>query len=372
MKKTMLWSALFALVCSQGQAEDTQQIPSPQATQLIQAQNTGNNLFLADNKAQQAQTTQTRQDSNLENQNLSGTRQAVGTLDSNTSTPFVDNEQPNGVKNSTTQQISPSEQQPTTHPVEQSPTQQQNNNTTNQPNPLQSSQSNPQSSSNQQQPPVINCEYKMPLDNKIIDQSWVLTWSEKAILQSFDFNPASVDSQVQRLQPCFTEQGWTGFQTALQKSGNIEAIKSQHLTVSSQIDGQGQITVLKENQWKVNFPLQVVYQNDKEKVTQLLSVDLTVGRKINGDLGIVQIIASPRGRVDVKKIPTNQSGFLNASTPVNNNAAPNFNTNQPLPSSNTTEQPPQQNTNSNNGNTQEQNTPSTQSNSNQSTTSTGN
>ena len=41
------------------------------------------------------------------------------------------------------------------------------------------------------------------------------------------------------------------------------------------------------------MPLQVVYQNDKEKVSQSLTIDLTVNRKINGDLGITQIIATP-------------------------------------------------------------------------------
>ncbi len=41
-------------------------------------------------------------------------------------------------------------------------------------------------------------------------------------------------------------------------------------------------------------PLQVVYQNDKEKLTQLLTVDVLIGRKISGDLGIMQMIAAPR------------------------------------------------------------------------------
>ena len=40
--------------------------------------------------------------------------------------------------------------------------------------------------------------------------------------------------------------------------------------------------------------LQVAYQNDKEKLTQLLTVDLLIGRKVNGDLGIMQMIATPR------------------------------------------------------------------------------
>lgn len=143
-------------------------------------------------------------------------------------------------------------------------------------------------------PAVINCDYKIDANTKNIDKTLVQSWSEKAVLQSFTFSPTTIDDQMKKLQSCFTDQGWTGFSTALQKSGNIEAIKAQKLTVSSQLDGDVQMGESKENQWKFTLPVQVVYQNDKEKVTQLLDINLTVGRKLNGDLGVTQMIAIPR------------------------------------------------------------------------------
>jgi hypothetical protein len=180
---------------------------------------------------------------------------------------------------------------------------------------------------------VINCEYRIPAETKTIDQSLVITWSEKALTQAFDFDPNNLDTQLQKLQACFTEQGWTGFNTALQKSGNLEAIKSQKLTVSSHVDGQVIVTEAKDNQWKINLPLQVVYQNDKEKVTQLLSVDLTVGRKINGDLGITQMIAAPRGTVTQEKSANTATSPMNPST----NSTPNqTTTTTPTPAPTTT------------------------------------
>lgn len=148
---------------------------------------------------------------------------------------------------------------------------------------------------------VIDCNYKIPAQVKTVEQSVVLAWSQKAVIQAFSFAPNTLDAQMQQLQACFTEQGWTGFSSALKKSGNVEAIKSQSLTVSSHVDGQGFITDAKDNQWKVTLPLVVVYQNEKEKVSQLLSVDLTVNRKPTGDLGITQMIATPRGTVTTKK-----------------------------------------------------------------------
>lgn len=142
--------------------------------------------------------------------------------------------------------------------------------------------------------PVINCKYRIPADTSTIQQSLISTWAGKAAVQSFEFNPATIDEELIDLKSCYTDQGWQGFNDALKKSGNIEAIKAQHLTVSSQVDGEVKVTVVKDNQWKVNVPVQVVYQNDKEKLTQLLTIDLLIGRKISGDLGIMQMIAAPR------------------------------------------------------------------------------
>ncbi|MGQ3891366.1 DotI/IcmL family type IV secretion protein [Legionella sp. CNM-4043-24] len=144
----------------------------------------------------------------------------------------------------------------------------------------------------------INCLYKMPPKTAHVDPDLVQKWSEKAAQQSFDFDPAKMTEQLSALKACYTEQGWQSFYDALQKSGNIKAIQSQHLMVSSLVDGQIKVTEAKDNQWKVSMPLQVVYQNENEKLTQNLTVDLLVGRKPTGDLGIMQIIASPRQEIE--------------------------------------------------------------------------
>lgn len=160
----------------------------------------------------------------------------------------------------------------------------------------------------------VNCDYKIPAETKVIDQSLVSTWSENATVQAFNFEPQSIDSQMHDLQKCFTDQGWMSFTEALQKSGNIEAIKTQNLTVSSQVDGQLQISQSQDNQWKITLPLQVVYQNDKEKVTQLLNINLLVGRKVTGELGIMQMIAAPRTIVSTTPQTTTTTTTTTAPT----------------------------------------------------------
>lgn len=142
--------------------------------------------------------------------------------------------------------------------------------------------------------PAIDCNLHIPSNQTTVDATLITTWASKAALQSFNFSPATIDNQLEALKACYTEAGWKGFSDALQKSGNIESIKSQQLTVSSQEDGQATINAVKDNQWKIVLPIQAVYQNDKEKVIQRLNIEVLVGRKASGDLGIMQMIATTR------------------------------------------------------------------------------
>lgn len=140
---------------------------------------------------------------------------------------------------------------------------------------------------------VIDCNYKIDAKTKTIDATLVQTWAEKATLQTFNLDAKNLDEQMNNLKSCFTEQGWSGFNAALEQSGNLKAIKAQQLSVSSQIDGPIHADEIKDNLWKFTLPVQVIYQNDKEKVTQLLSVNITISRKATG-LGITQMVAAPR------------------------------------------------------------------------------
>jgi hypothetical protein len=150
----------------------------------------------------------------------------------------------------------------------------------------------------------MDCSYRIPAETKEVAQSVVLRWAGNAATQSFDFDSPTMDNQLAALKPCYTDTGWQGFSDALQKSGNLNAIKTQRLMVSSMINGPMQITAVKENQWKVSVPLQVVYQNEQQKLTQSLMVNLIIGRKISGDLGIMQMIAVPRKPLEQKATTT--------------------------------------------------------------------
>lgn len=154
-------------------------------------------------------------------------------------------------------------------------------------------------------PELINCDYKTPDAMTKIDENLVIKWAEQAATQSFNFNSVSVETQLQKLESCYTAKGWESFKNALDKSGNIAAIKSQKLIMSSKVIGQAKLTATTNNQWSIALPLQVVYQNNQVKITQFLKVHLTMERTLTGEFGITQIIASLNNSDNTNTAATN-------------------------------------------------------------------
>lgn len=142
------------------------------------------------------------------------------------------------------------------------------------------------------QPPSINCEYKIPVTETNIDSALLLNWAEHAAIQSFEFDATSLDNQLQKLESCYTKNGWMEFTSALKNSGNLEAIRTLNLIMNSAIDGKAQLISFEGNQWIINLPIKVAYHNNQSKVTQLLDVSLTIGRKKTGELGIIHMVAT--------------------------------------------------------------------------------
>lgn len=139
---------------------------------------------------------------------------------------------------------------------------------------------------------VINCEFQ-PGTGPVTKET-VALWAKNAAVQAFNFVPENIDGQLEKLQACFTNEGWQSFQNALQQSGNLDAMRHQQLAVTGTIDGQAIVSDVQENQWKAIVPMQVTYQNAQDRLVQMLSIELLIGRKPTGELGIMQTIATVR------------------------------------------------------------------------------
>ncbi|MDF1677933.1 MAG: DotI/IcmL family type IV secretion protein [Legionellaceae bacterium] len=150
-------------------------------------------------------------------------------------------------------------------------------------------------------PATIDCQYKVAKDTDSVEQTLLSTWAEHAAVQSFQFNPKNLNAELDALKKCYTEQGWKAFNEALKTSGNLDAIRGNQLTVTSQVSGTATVKSVKDQQWKVSIPLKVTYQNADKQLLQALNVDLLIAlNKKSGALGIMQVIAVPRDATDKK------------------------------------------------------------------------
>ncbi len=143
-------------------------------------------------------------------------------------------------------------------------------------------------------PQPINCQYKMAKDSDTVEQAVISTWAEHAAVQSFQFNPDKLQDEMDALKPCYTSQGWKAFNEALKTSGNLDAIRSNNLTVTSRVSGSTNVKIVKEKQWKVSVPLKVTYQNKEKELKQILNVELLIALNKSGSFGIMQVIAVPK------------------------------------------------------------------------------
>lgn len=187
--------------------------------------------------------------------------------------------------------------------------------------------------------PAIDCHYSIPATVSTVEQPLVAQWAKKAVIQAFSFDFKTLDDQLAALKFCFTDQGWVGFSDALKKSGNLDAIKQEKLNVSSTLNGEVTLTGIKDNQWKIGLPLEVIYQNDKEKINQSLMIDLIVGRQLSGNLGIMQIIAVPKQTAETGAEimqPTSAAPTPASATAPSTSTQPSTNTAPTDPSTPTT------------------------------------
>lgn len=143
-------------------------------------------------------------------------------------------------------------------------------------------------------PEKIDCTMKIPADQKEVNQTVIEKWAEQAAVQTFTMQADTVDQQLTGLEKCFTKNGWQGYKNALDKSGNLDAIKKEKLDVSSTVSGKPTIENEKDNQWSVIVPLTVVYKNKTDSINQNLNVKLLITRDKEGSFGIMQVVAAPQ------------------------------------------------------------------------------
>jgi hypothetical protein len=148
---------------------------------------------------------------------------------------------------------------------------------------------------------TLSCKNVAPNEDSPVKLDFLKKWSVYVSMKTFSLSHDTIDNTLVVLQDCFTTSGWNQFNDALNKSGNLNLIKTNHLSSNTHLMGQVVVQPQKEQQtWTADIPIRVVYQNDKQKISQQIHVHLRFSQLPNNKLAVMQIVGLPTKENDVQ------------------------------------------------------------------------
>lgn len=109
----------------------------------------------------------------------------------------------------------------------------------------------------------------VPLDVPYVTDHTVIAWAMQKIPDAMSFSALNYRRDLQRAQAFFTASGYQGFLSGLKAHGELKAVRSRNLMVSTIPDGPGVVTWqgrLPDGiyAWRIQFPIKVIYRSSSE------------------------------------------------------------------------------------------------------------
>lgn len=133
----------------------------------------------------------------------------------------------------------------------------------------------------------------------------LLTWLQTCVTQANTYDFVNYQAQFMRNKDCFTRDGWSQFQSAMEKAGTLETVKTQRLVATSVANGAP--VILQEGisngayTWLIQIPVTVTYQGGqagRSVLNQQLLVKTLVSNipayASKEGVGIAQYVAAER------------------------------------------------------------------------------
>ena len=119
-----------------------------------------------------------------------------------------------------------------------------------------------------------------PLSQPVLAADWITKWAEAATLQAYAVDFVNYRAEFTAAEKNFTPRGWASFAQSFINSGNLKKLISARLVGSAQAQAPPivkSVSIVKGSySFVVEFPLVATYQNDNERVTEQLMVDVYV------------------------------------------------------------------------------------------------
>lgn len=138
-----------------------------------------------------------------------------------------------------------------------------------------------------------------------VSDAKLLGWVQQCVTEANTYDFVNYRASFQRSSRCFTDAGWTLFQTLLGTSGNLNTVLKDRLVASAVATGAGVIVnkgVLNGvYTWEIQQPINVYYQGgnaNQAAITQKLILTIRVVRvstdKSEEGIGITQYVGAER------------------------------------------------------------------------------
>ncbi|CAM4428391.1 MAG: hypothetical protein LEGION0398_MBIBDBAK_00471 [Legionellaceae bacterium] len=142
-----------------------------------------------------------------------------------------------------------------------------------------------------------------PLNEPNMEHFALLQWGNTAAIAAYTYSFVNYRQELQAASSYFTPNGWQNFVTALQDSGNLQAVIAKKLIVSAV--AKGAPVILQEGllngryTWRVQMPMLITYQSASQKSEQDVIVTMLITRvsPLNSarGIGIAQFIVASAG-----------------------------------------------------------------------------
>lgn len=125
-----------------------------------------------------------------------------------------------------------------------------------------------------------------------LSDSAILSWANSTAVATFSYDSTNYRSEIQKLSGFFTDNGWSQFMSALNKSKNFDAVKNKQLIVSAVVTAPPVIlqkgVVNKVYSWQVQMPMTVSYKGASDNTQQNVIVTMQINRtsSVNSPTGV--------------------------------------------------------------------------------------
>ncbi|MGH8156548.1 MAG: DotI/IcmL/TraM family protein [Rhodanobacter sp.] len=145
----------------------------------------------------------------------------------------------------------------------------------------------------------------LPMDEPHLTGGNLLTWAQTCVTQANTYDFVNYREQFMRDRECFTSDGWSQFQAAMDRAGTLKTVQDERLVTTAVAEGAP--VILQEGlfngayAWQIQFPVTVTYQGGqagRNTVNQKLLVKLLVTNiptyASKEGVGIAQYVATER------------------------------------------------------------------------------